>query len=333
MRINWRLIIGIAFSALALFLIFQSVDDPAELIGALRRANYLWLIPAALLLVATMWVRGLRWMELLNRRLPAARAFSISNVGNLLNNVLPLRLGELSRAYLASRNSSISVMQSLSTVIVERLLDVLFVFAMLLLVFPLVPNGGPLVDVGTPVAAMAVIGVVGMFIAAAVRERVMGLAARLTAWLKPSLREVLLHRADDFLRGVSAASGRQLVNALILSAVLWVGYAVICYMTLLAFVPEAKWYMGVFTNCALALGLTLPSSPSGAGIYEAAGVFALGLFDVPTEVAFAFTLVLHVATFLEVAVFGVIGLDREGESFGHLAAAAQNLMTAKRNDA
>jgi hypothetical protein len=41
--------------------------------------------------------------------------------------------------------------------------------------------------------------------------------------------------------------------------------------------------------------------------------------------------VLHVFSFAITAVSGTIGLDREGESFKHLVASAQSLMSPAKN--
>jgi hypothetical protein len=66
------------------------------------------------------------------RRLRLGRAFRILNVSYLVNGVLPLRLGEVARVYLATRaEPPVRLFTSASTVIVERLLDLLAVLILL----------------------------------------------------------------------------------------------------------------------------------------------------------------------------------------------------------
>ncbi len=330
MRINWRIVFGLAVSVAALALILKNVSL-TELASALTEANYLWLIPAGIVLLISMWPRGLRWRALLDNRISPARSFWIQNAGNLLNNVLPLRLGEFGRAYLASRKSTLTTMQSLSTVLIERLLDVLFVFAMLMIVFPLVPRDSVLVRAGSIAAAAAFVAVAGLFVAAALREKVMKIARAVIGWIPQTVRENLLHRGDDFLSGVSAAGGRRLIAAILWSVVVWLGWAAASYFALLAFEPGAPWYVAVFVTCAMALSLSVPSSPSGAGLYEAAAVAALAVFSIPADTALAYAIVLHLFSFALIAVFGTVGLDREGESFKHLTASAQAMIASARN--
>jgi len=115
------------------------------------------------------------------------------------------------------------------------------------------------------------------------------------------------------------------------SIVTWIGFGSSCYTSVLAFAPDSPWYVGGFVNCAIVLGLTIPSAPAGAGLYEAAAVASLVVFGVAHETALACALVLHLSTFLVAAVLGVIGLDREGESFKHLATAARGMLASPKS--
>jgi uncharacterized protein (TIRG00374 family) len=324
-RIPWRVVIGVLVSVLALALILKDVSLPS-LGQRLAQAHYVWMIPNVAAVLLGMWARAVRWRALLDRRLSTRRSFDIQNAGNLLNNVLPLRLGELGKAYLASRDRGIPIMQAVSAVLIERLLDVLTVFAMLLIVLPHVPSRGVIVHGAELFATAAFLGVVGLFIAAALRERAVALARGLLGWVPARAREATVARGDDFLQGVQAASGGRLAFAIAWSVVMWIGFGASCWFTLLAFLPDSAWWVGGFVNCAIVLGLTIPSAPSGAGLYEAAAVAGLAVFGTPRDTALAFALALHLSTFLVAAVTGVIGLVREGESLDHLAAAARRLL-------
>jgi len=326
-KINWRLVIGILISLVAFWLIVKDVN-PAQMVAAFAKANYWWIIPSTLFMLTSMWLRAQRWRVLLDHRISLVSSFHFSNIGNLLNNVLPMRLGELARAYLVSRRSPVSVMQCFSTIIVERLLDVLTVFGFLMIVLPFAPTDEVFAKAGAVTAGIAFTGVSGLFVAAALREKMIRIAQKVSAWLPASLREKLLHQADDFLRGIQSIGLRKLLISVAWSVAVWLGWMGGSWMMLLAFVPGAAWSMGVFVTCALALGLTIPSAPSGAGLYEAAGVAALALFKIPNDVALAYSIALHVHGFIVVSFFGIYGLDREGQSFKGIANAAQGVSAA-----
>ena len=129
---HWRVgLLGGIASLLAVYFIISEIDF--ELLdSALASARYVYLLPGIAFLVAGLVARAIRWRLLLNGVLSANRSFHIMNIAYLVNGVLPLRIGELARAYLANRvEPPVPVFQSVSTIVVERLLDLLAVVAML----------------------------------------------------------------------------------------------------------------------------------------------------------------------------------------------------------
>ncbi|MEL6525773.1 MAG: lysylphosphatidylglycerol synthase transmembrane domain-containing protein, partial [Chloroflexota bacterium] len=142
MKISNRLkagLLGIIVSALALgFIITQLNLD--TFIQAWQQADYSYVVPCLLLLLLGLFTRAARWRVLLRDQLPYKRTFSIMNVAYLVNGVLPFRIGEVARVYLVSRTkNAIPVFETTSTIIVERLLDLLAIAVMVLLALALGP--------------------------------------------------------------------------------------------------------------------------------------------------------------------------------------------------
>ena len=87
-------------------------------------ARYIYVLPTVVFLLLGLVTRAFRWQVLLSGDLPIGRTFSIMNVAYLVNGVLPLRIGEVARIYLATRATPpVPPMKTASTIIVERLLD------------------------------------------------------------------------------------------------------------------------------------------------------------------------------------------------------------------
>jgi len=55
----------------------------------LERANYFYLVPCAVFLIAGLITRGIRWRYLLDRRVSLKHCFHIINVGYFLSGILP----------------------------------------------------------------------------------------------------------------------------------------------------------------------------------------------------------------------------------------------------
>lgn len=329
LRKNWRLVFGLAISVLALALIVRGVRWE-ELGAALLHANYWWLLPSALLITVSLWARGMRWRVFLEDKVSPTRIFWITNIGYLISNVLPLRLGELGRVYLVSRDQRVGSMQALSTAILERLIDVLVVFGFIAAILPLVPSRSVIISFGAGAAAIAALGVAGLFLAALWRERVVAFTASVLLRVREPLAQAVAGRVDAFLSSISATGGARMVSGLAWSLVLWILSGLSSYAVLLAFDATAPWYVGLFVTCSIVLGLALPSSPSGVGVFEAAAVAALALFGVPAETALAYAVVLHLLNFVVIAIFGTIGLHREDESLRAVAESTRRFMRSLR---
>ena len=294
--------------------------------NTLAGANYWWLLPFLALEVVVIWTRALRWRLMLEDRLSTARLFWITNIGYLLNNVLPLRLGEVGRVYLVTRRSTVGAMQGLSSVVVERLVDVLCLIALIFLLLPLVPGSVAFVATGMTLSGVAMAGIALIFVAAHMHTIVEAGFTRLLSRVRPQLAQALQQHLHDFLASVRVIQGRRLWLCLMWSVITWTVSVASMYVLMLAFDPQPKWFIGMLANCAIALGVALPSAPAGLGLLEAATVAALTIAEVPAEMALAFAILSHLASFISLAVLGIAGLVLEGKSFGELARSVRAFM-------
>ena len=130
---RWRIIVGIAVSAIFLALLLVSVDR-GEVVDAIADANPWWFLAATPVYVLAIWVRAMRWRLILRPHLALKRtdAASLVVIGNAANNVLPARTGELVRALLVQRSYGGSGATALGSIVVERALDGLVLAAFLI---------------------------------------------------------------------------------------------------------------------------------------------------------------------------------------------------------
>ncbi|HUN22523.1 MAG TPA: lysylphosphatidylglycerol synthase transmembrane domain-containing protein [Anaerolineales bacterium] len=315
---------GILFSALALWLTFKDIDF-ASVKQELLSANYWWLIPAVLLFLVSNFGRGMRWRAMLQDIPSPKRIFFIVHTGYMVSNILPFRLGELARVYLVSREKGLTTMQAFSTAVLERLLDVLVVTLFMVLLLPLVPSRGIIVQGGQIAAVVAVVGLAGMFIAAWQRDLCINLATKFSGFLPQKARELLLKMLANALDGIRAISVRDWVRAIVWTLFIWIISGLSCYALLLAFWQDAPWFAGMFSSCLLALGLGVPSVPSGLGVFEYAVTQSLKAFHLVGGAPVAYAIVLHLMNFVLINVIGAIGMSQEGESWQHLINAAQRM--------
>ncbi len=132
---------GALISVVLIAAILRFVDLP-KVIAAMRSANYGLLALATVLAFAWMLVRAIVWRTLLRNRPPYRDTLLALSEGYLLNNFLPLRLGELGRAFLLSRKSDLRFAEILPTVVIERSVDVFFSAVIFLGALPFVIGAG-----------------------------------------------------------------------------------------------------------------------------------------------------------------------------------------------
>jgi uncharacterized protein (TIRG00374 family) len=119
------LLLGLAVSAVALALVLRWAGW-GPLNEALRRVEPGYLLLGVLVFIVSMLARVACWKVLIGRPVGFGRVLAALNEGYLLNNVLPWRMGEFGRAILLGRQPGLSALLVLSSIIVERLYDMIW---------------------------------------------------------------------------------------------------------------------------------------------------------------------------------------------------------------
>ena len=112
-------IIGIGFSIIFLVLALYRANF-AQIGVALMGAKIGWLFLAAAVYICSFIPRTLRWQRLLMpiRPLRFFQLLPVILVGYMANNLLPMRIGELFRAYFLKEKEKVSGSSALATILV-----------------------------------------------------------------------------------------------------------------------------------------------------------------------------------------------------------------------
>ncbi|MFQ5860568.1 MAG: lysylphosphatidylglycerol synthase transmembrane domain-containing protein, partial [Dehalococcoidia bacterium] len=243
-----RFWIGLAVSVLFLFLFLYRVDL-GEMAGALKEANYTFVLPALALYGASMLFRSLRWRFLLRplKSLGVGRLFPVVVIGYMANNLLPVRLGELVRAYYLSERERVSASATLATIVLERVYDGLTLLFFIAVASLFLPLSGLLKGVedalGLPGALVAVLltvpflgAIVFLTLLASFPQRVGVTAGWVLRLLPLRLRPRVAELIERFLQGLSVLrSPRLLLELFLLSLPVWILEASVAYLLAFAF--------------------------------------------------------------------------------------------------
>lgn len=314
-----RVWIGIPISLIFLVVAFRG-QDPAEVRDALTRVDWRYLPLALVLLYTGIAVRAYRWHILLRpvEDLSPRQVFPIMLVGYAANNVLPLRTGELVRAWALGQRYQVRKTAALATIAVERLFDGL---TMLLFV------GGAATVIGltselqhvaliaAAVFAVALVGLGVLLAGGAWRDRLLRLV--LTP-LPDALAKRVERMAESFLSGLGVLSRRgDLAVVIVTSIVAWSIEASVYWTVAQAFGAPLSTAMspaGALLTTAIGnLATLVPSGPGFVGTFEAGILLAVnGALGVGRGLALSYAVLLHALLWLPVTIWGGIEWWRIG---------------------
>src|SRR5512144_3331186 len=121
---KWQFWLGVLISVGFTYWVLSKVEW-GDFWGAIRVANYWWLLPGIAVYFVGVWVRAWRWHYLLGpiKKIPTQVMFPVTTIGYMGNNIYPARAGEVLRAVILKRREGVPVSVSLATIIVERIFD------------------------------------------------------------------------------------------------------------------------------------------------------------------------------------------------------------------
>ena len=129
---DWRVWASFAVTVFCIWLAVRGIPI-SEVTAAIARLNF-WtlLLASAPCYLLSVYFRALRWRHLVRpvAELPRSLLYRSTALGFMANNLLPLRVGEIVRAWTLARDSGISMAAVVGTVALERVLDAVTVLAM-----------------------------------------------------------------------------------------------------------------------------------------------------------------------------------------------------------
>jgi uncharacterized protein (TIRG00374 family) len=318
--------IGMGLSLLCLVAIFLLID-PRQIWDALISADYGYFALGVLAFFGFLLLRAVRWRFMLNNDIGYWQLFHIQNIGFMGNYILPARLGELIRAVLVGSVPPITMGQGVSTMVVERLLDVIFMVTFLpftLASVETLPDG--LQSAALNLGILAVIGSVVLIYFANRRENA-GKIAQFFLDKIPFLdTDTWLKRLDELLKGLDKLTRFQDgITLVAMSIIVWIPVLFGYYWICVAVGLDVSIMMAGFVMCAAAFSIAAPSSPGQVGVYHAGVIFAINIIlGLPESQAASFAFLYHGMTTVFSILTGIIGLNLTQSTFGKVVTLARD---------
>ncbi len=294
-------IVTIVFSYIAL-----SGINFTEAWDALRSCDYWWLIPALVAFGLGSVARALRWRSLFapGRRPRPGPTLDAMMMGYFYNNIMPARVGEAARVIVLTQRTPTPVVETVGTVVVERLYDVLAILVIFFVAQPWLPHvswfrAAAIAAIALAVAIAAVATVLIFYGERPLRFLLQPLARMFSG-------DRLARTVTELAHGLSGLRNREVaVEAFLWTIAAWMLTALCAYLVSIAFHLDLPFASGVLVAVAVGLSMILPSPPAALGVFEGAAILALNAYGLSKSTILPYALVLHAVNFLPFVFVGL----------------------------
>jgi glycosyltransferase 2 family protein len=303
--LNVRTIGSIIFGLVLVFFLFRVILNVkfGEALDLMRSANP-WLLLAGLAAYyLTFPLRSLRWSIILRRvgsPVPYRAATEILFLSWFVNCIVPAKLGDLYRAYLLRGNYGASISRTVGTIFIERVTDILVIFALALAAGFWSFRGRNRPEVDALFLAGFVVAAVLLLLVVVLRYQ----GRRLTRLL-PERGQELYERFHEGSTG--ALTPRVLLPVGAITTTVWLLEGARVFFVIHA-LNLSGMQLGISSSVFVALAASLltaiPLTPAGIGFVQGGIVLALGIYGVSAEAGTAVALTDFVLSTMSVIVIG-----------------------------
>jgi uncharacterized protein (TIRG00374 family) len=284
----------------------------------------LFVLLASLSFIMAFVLRALRWKLFLNPvgKVPALNVIGLFLIGVFFNFVLPIRAGELAKSLILRKTAGIHVHQSLPTITMDKVMDLLPAFFIMAVVpflgVKLERNFWVVLILANVVLLAAICFVV---LTAWKRDLMLGLLKTFTGFLPSTLGTKIQHFAIGFVDSLllSVKNPRILIIAVILTILgvacdgaynffgFWtIGYPITFGSALFGYMVFNMFYI-------------LPNPPGQVGSNEIVGLLIFtGILHVPPDRVTATIVLFHLWSAILMIAMGLISLSALGVKFSSM---------------
>jgi uncharacterized protein (TIRG00374 family) len=326
--------VGLAITAVFIWFVIRDVDF-ALVVATIREANWLLLVgisvPSYLALVQ---LRAMRWRHLTDPIQPIGLRplFRATAVGFTANNIFPLRVGEVIRPWYLGRETGAPSAALFGTVILERVIDTIFVIALAAIAIALRGVGGDgfLARVAIGLIPVAIAPLIALIVLRVAPNLVIGFASWILRPFPARFGGYVIDVLGRFGDGLGALKGG--------AHLFWIGFHSIVIWFVISPIPMLAGFRalgidlgspfetlvaGWATLAAVGMAVAIPSAPGFFGTYHAACKLALEPFGVSPEVAVALGTLVHGVFWVTLTLLGLVVLRSRHTSWGEFEQAAE----------
>lgn len=318
---KWKLLGALVIGILVLLGIFK-YSGYSQVYETIKNVSLVYIFVGFAAITMAFFMRTWRWSVLLRTSgyvVPRDILFKSLMFGFLLNYLLPARAGDIARGAVLKTTEKTPMGISLSTIVIERAMDMLTLALMLGIGAMFVSRGRTMSIVAIAALAIAFLLVVMLFFA----YRYDAFISRKLGKRFPAISGFMNSMKEGLYRIYSNPSA--LILSIAISVPVWIFEISGIYIAAMAIGYKIPFSLAVVSGITSFLAQTIPITPGGIGIYEGTMAGVLVLFGIPVSTGVSLALVDHFVRASVTIIFGMVSTIHLGfASRGYFAEARKS---------
>jgi uncharacterized protein (TIRG00374 family) len=307
----WKSSLSYVIAAICLIWVLHDVKT-GQLMDSLATINWWWVAAAISLDILSYVCQGMRWSLLLHPigRISTFRATQAVYAGLFINEILPMRLGEVLRVYLVSQWTAARIAVVIPSILVERFFDIIWLALAFGITVFVVPLPKYLVDAEAILGVTALASTV-LFIYLVFRRQGNPEASLSGAGRRWRPIRIFLRLLDKMAGGIRAIGRSHFFYAGFgVSLFLLLGQILSFWLVMLACGLELSFWHGAAVFLIVHIGTAIPSAPSNVGTYQLFTVLGLTSFGIDKTLATSFSIVVFFVLTIPLWAIGLLVFAR-----------------------
>jgi uncharacterized protein (TIRG00374 family) len=274
----------------------------------------------------------LRWYLLLHftKKRNLKDTFIYLNIGYLLNDIFPARIGDFVKSFLWAKKVNVSKTDTLSSVIVERLLDITGMGLIFLLALSILNLPSYALKSGIILISLCFLGFSILLFLALNKPMLANFhkkfnSKKILNWILIKINKLSVY--STFLINI-----RLTLNLLFLTVLIWFIYLFSGYLIIVNIHPsQFSWHTAVVSLLFISIAFVIPSTPGNLGVYQYACIVAFEIIGAgyTKEEALVFSLISQLPVYFLTLLLGIFSAYSEGFKLSKLKKYSENLETVE----
>ena len=316
----YKILILVFLSFFGLYYAFESIEF-SELYHHIISVDLLKLILAISILMLSAIIRAKRLKYIispLDTDISTHHLFGATMIGYFGNGILFFRLGELLKAFSISQGNNIKTAESFGVVMLERVMDALTVFILIVFFLPFIPLENQTIRYWVIAFVIVTIIFVGsLFLIKFINWKHMILSF---SFLNESFKNKLITVTEKIFKGLELIfKTKHNLKIMLCTILIWICYFIMTMLLMESCHIELSLDKVFIMLLIGAIIVAVPALPGGLGTYEAGITYTMTLlFFVSKDLSLTYAIVSHASNYIPYMLVGSFYFIKSGLKFGSI---------------